>query len=258
MNRFLLILLSLSILTACQVDEKQPAAGNVQTDSTANRLYNAVMWQRISTEYRALCYQTYQQAGNVLIAAQPGKVTGKRKVESTGKPQAVIVDVDETILDNSAYEYQLLKTNTKYESGSWKAWVLEAAAPAVPGALEFCKLAESLDVHIIYLSNRKQDEVNATLKNLQELGFPYADSLHTYFKEDSSDKEARRLKVVEKYEVRMLIGDNMGDFAADFQDRSKENGFPAVDSLKNLFGVRYFILPNPMYGNWEDLLKAKY
>lgn len=257
MRKYWLILFVFSILASCQLDDKQPAAANVQTDSTANRLYNAVMWQRISSEYRALCYQTYGQAANALLAGKSDKhvVTNKDK---TTRPQAVVVDVDETILDNSLYEYNLLTTNTSYESSTWKAWVLRAEAPAVPGALEFCKLAESLGVHIIYLSNRKLDEVEATLKNLQQLGFPYADSLHVFFKEDTSDKEARRLKVAEKYDIQMLIGDNMGDFAADFQDRSIGNGFPAVDSLKNLFGARYFILPNPMYGNWEDQLKSKH
>ncbi|MCF8294448.1 MAG: 5'-nucleotidase, lipoprotein e(P4) family [Bacteroidales bacterium] len=244
MKNYLLFILTVSLFASCNLSKKPENAAFVQEEPSGNDLYLAVMWQKYSAEYRALCYQSYQQAGQLI---QLNSIQDK-----TLLTPAVIVDVDETILDNSPYELNLIRTNIRYTAESWKAWVDSAAAGAVPGALEFCLKAQELGIHILYVSNRKINETEATLKNLIALGFPYATADHLYFKEESSSKESRRAVIRNSYQVLLLIGDNLGDFSDVFQDRSQHFGFHQVDSLRQQFGTHFIILPNPMYGNWED------
>lgn len=249
MRNIFISFLIFSAFIACQPTTDSTVQSTEPLDSSQNRLFNAVMWQEYSAEYRALCYQTYQLASEVLRE----KVNYSQKE----KPMAVIVDVDETILNNSAYEIMLIKEGKTYESATWREWVDRAEAGPVPGSLDFCQLAESLGVHILYVSNRKLEEQEQTLKNLQHLSFPYAQADHLYFKDQSSSKESRRSLIEQSYEVLMLFGDNLGDFSDDFQDRNENFGFNKVDQHKNKFGRDYFVLPNPMYGTWEEFLKAK-
>jgi 5'-nucleotidase (lipoprotein e(P4) family) len=249
MRKLFIILLIFSGLISCHPIQDQPGVSTIEKDSSANRLFNAVMWQEYSAEYRAICYQTYQAAGRVLIE--------KTTTASKEKPLAVIVDVDETILNNSAYELELIRQGKTYESATWRAWVDQATAGQVPGSLEFCRLADSLGVHIIYVSNRKLDEQEQTLRNLQAHGYPWARTDHLFFKDVTSSKEERRARVGSEYEVLMFIGDNLGDFSELFQDRSENYGFDAVDQFKRSFGRDYFVLPNPMYGTWEEFLGPK-
>ncbi len=250
MKNYLLFILTVSLLASCNVSTKPESTAVIQAEPAGNDLYLAVMWQKYSSEYRALCYQSYQHAGQLI---QINPIQGK-----TLLTPAVIVDVDETILDNSGYELNLIRTNTRYTSESWKAWVDSAAAGAVPGALEFCLKAQELGIHILYVSNRKINESEATLQNLSALEFPYATADHLYFKEESSSKESRRAVIRQSYQVLLLIGDNLGDFSDVFQDRNRDFGFHQVDSLRQEFGTHFIILPNPMYGTWEEALPSKF
>jgi 5'-nucleotidase (lipoprotein e(P4) family) len=50
----------------------------------------------------------------------------------------------------------------------------------------------------------------------------------------------------------MLVGDNLNDLAQVFERKSIADRFAAVDQLKNEFGKRFIVLPNPMYGEWEN------
>lgn len=249
MRNFFISLLIFNAFIACQSTGDSTVQSTEPLDSSQNRLFNAVMWQEYSAEYRALCYQTYQLAGDVL----------KEKVSHSlkEKPMAVIVDVDETILNNSAYEIMLINEGKTYESATWREWVDRAEAGPVPGSLDFCRLAESLGVHILYVSNRKLDEQEQTLKNLQRLNYPFAQADHLYFKDKTSSKEERRALIQQSYEVLMFMGDNLGDFSDLFQDRKENFGFNLVDEHKMQFGRDFFVLPNPMYGTWEEFLGPK-
>jgi len=208
----------------------------------SDQLLYSTLWFQRAAERRALSYQAFNIAklrlNNMLM-----------EIDS-GKHPAIVVDIDETMLDNSSYEAKLIETKSNYTPATWKEWVNRAEAIAIPGALEFCNYAHSNNVNIYYISNRKVDDVEATIKNMIQLGFPDAIKSHLLFKSEKSCKKARRAKVEENNQILLLIGDNLGDFSEIFADRSINYGFDTVDGYKNEFGNRFIILPNPMYGDW--------
>ena len=97
--------------------------------------------------------------------------------------------------------------------------------------------------------------MDATIKHLVKHNFPFADKEHVFLKSDTSSKKSRREKVADKYEIALLVGDNLGDFSEIFDNRSDRMGKGLVDQYKNEFGKHFIILPNPIYGSWT---KATY
>lgn len=211
-----------------------------QKDYTA-----AVAWQQHSGEYRALSFQAYNFA----------KLSLNERLKETapGKANCVIVDIDETLLDNSPFSAMQVQKGVAYNPKDWSAWTSLAAADTVPGALSFLKYAASMQVETFYISNRIKPDYQATLLNLQRLGFPYADAEHLMLAEGTSNKEDRRKKVMEQHNVLLLCGDNLSDFSNVFY-REGKNTREEVDAAKAEFGTRFIVLPNPMYGDWEKLL----
>jgi len=210
--------------------------------STQENLANATVWFQRSPEMRALYYQGYNIAK--LRLAEFNK-------QKTSKPKAVVVDIDETMIDNSPFEAQQIFDSKGYSPESWKKWSLLAKAKAVPGAVEFTHFCDSLGVTVIYISNRKVDELDATIKNLDSLGFSYAKKEYMLFKQDASSKKARRDQVSQKYEIVMLIGDNLNDLSEVFENRGVDWGVSVTEQNRKEFGNRFIVLPNPMYGEWE-------
>jgi 5'-nucleotidase (lipoprotein e(P4) family) len=226
-----------------------PAQTNPNEELSANEhLILATDWFQKSAEMRACYYQAYQLAKlkvNEHVAAHTGT-----------KPMAVIFDIDETLLDNSPYEVHLIKTGTHYTRENWKEWTQKAQAKALPGALDFTKYAQSKGVEVFYISNRKIDEMESTLSNLRTEHFPNADSLHLLLRalDQSGDKSSRRNQLLQTYDVLLYVGDNLTDFSEEFAKRGTDLGFGLVDSLYTLFGDKFIILPNPMYGEWENAI----
>lgn len=215
-------------------------------DSSATKGFRdyttAVLWQQHSGEYRALAFQAYNFA-KLSLPARIAEVTNTKK-------NCVVVDVDETVLDNSPFQGYEIRNNKIYDQKDWLNWTSKGIADSVPGALGFLKYAAAKQVETFYISNRGTAEMASTLKNLQDLGFPFADQAHLLFKTDTSDKEPRRQTVLEKYNILMLCGDNLSDFSNVFY-REGRNTIEQVNLLKEVFGTRFVVLPNPMYGDWE-------
>jgi 5'-nucleotidase (lipoprotein e(P4) family) len=130
---------------------------------------------------------------------------------------------------------------------------MEAAeATAMPGAKEFLNYAAAKGVEVFYVTNRKMVGYDGTRKNLSELGFPNVDEKHLLLRTDSSDKQARRDTVTNDYEVALFLGDNLNDFTSDFRKKSVEERFIETDKIKDQWGTRFVVLPNPTYGEWES------
>ena len=124
---------------------------------------------------------------------------------------AVVVDIDETILNNSPYEAKAMLDGKAYESESWYEWCNMAVAEPVPGALEFLKFADSLGFHVFYITNRKEEFVDeGTQENVRIMGFPQTSDDHFLLRTDERSKEKRRQSVSENYEIVLLAGDNLG------------------------------------------------
>jgi 5'-nucleotidase (lipoprotein e(P4) family) len=205
----------------------------------------STLWFQTAGEAKALYYQSY----NIGKLRLDEILAGKSKQGSL-KP-AVVLDIDETILDNSPR----IVRNIKNEQGpplSWKSWVNRAQAKALPGALDFLKYAQSKGVEIFYISNRDDITKAATIQNLQQVGAPMADAEHVLLqKPNEIGKESRRMQVTKTHDIVLLFGDNLGDFSG-FDRLSPAERVKAVDKRREEFGRKLIVFPNPMYGDWED------
>ncbi|MDB4443788.1 5'-nucleotidase, lipoprotein e(P4) family [bacterium] len=207
------------------------------------QLVMATLWMQTSADFRALCYQTFTLAKMNLDAFLSS--------HSGGKPVAVIVDADETVIDNSAYEAFLIGKDFGYSSKTWTPWMAAAQATAIPGAGEFLDYAKGKGVEIFYVTNRKMVGYEGTEKNLKDLGFPYVDKKHLLLRTKSSDKQARRDIVAKDYAIAFLMGDNLNDFLSVFAKKSVDERFAEVDKVKTEWGRKFIVIPNPTYGEWE-------
>jgi len=197
-------------------------------------LVNPTLWMQSAAEYRASATQTYAAARRALDAALE---------ESSSLPPAIILDLDETALDNSRFAARMIAKGAPFSFGSeWSAWVSESASGAIPGAQEFLVYAQSRGVTPFYITNRTSDMEAATRANLEKLGFPLAEnSLLLREVNGTTDKSARRNDVASRYRVLLLLGDDINDF----KPRA------TLDETTAPWGTRWFILPNAIYGSWR-------
>ncbi|SRR5258706_1475906 len=205
-----------------------------------------VLWQQQAAEYRALCYQAFNIAALRINEIAKNK-SGKQNL-------AIITDLDETILDNSYSEAQLIIDGKEHTAHTWDDWTSRSAATAVPGAVEFLKTAKQKGMTIFYISNRDTGIVESTLANLKKLQLPDADTAHMLFLSNTSSKEIRRQTVMSKYNVIMLLGDNLNDFMQIFERKNISDRFAATDKVKDEWGKKFIVLPNPTYGEWENTI----
>lgn len=203
---------------------------------------NAILWQQ-SAEAKALYYQTFNLARWQL--EQTLKTYNKNKLP------AIVMDIDETLLDNSPYAARMIANQQFYPKG-WLEWINEAKAKPLPGALEFLNYANSQNVTIFYITNRKTDKKEATIKNLQKYGFPQLKASHLLFKTTDESKEHRRLRISATYEIIMLIGDKLTDLSTVFDQASLLKRNKEVKKMRDAFGQKFILLPNPMYGDWLE------
>lgn len=241
------------------------AAKNTPAPSTADDNLNAVLWVQRSTEYQANTISLYRAAADHLDAAlaEPhwdALVPEERAL--SGKldalPPAVIMDIDETVLDNSPYQARLIAGGEEYDEVTWAAWVAEKKAKPVPGVLDFAKAADAKGVTILYLSNRAQHLQEATLANLRAEGLPVKDDsvflgLGTHVEgceQNGSEKICRRRLAGQKYRVLMQFGDQLGDFVEVIANTAEARD-GLMETYGDWFGERWWMLANPTYGSWE-------
>lgn len=276
MQRVLPVIATLSCalaLSACQhagsVRHAAPAAAGVgpSTAIHADDNLNAVVWMQASVEFRATALQTYRAAitrlDDALVDPQwDALVPAERANPVTGLKPAVILDIDETVLDNSPYQARLIHNGLQYDTATWAAWVAEQQAKPVPGVLEFARAANARGVTMIYLSNRTQDQRDASLANLRAVGLPVADESVYLGKglkvagceqADSGDKHCRRELVGRSYRVLMQFGDQLGDFVQPEPDSASARQ-ALFERHGGWFGERWWMLSNPSYGDWQPAL----
>ncbi len=223
----------------------QQQAPTAKKEANNDALLMATLYVQRAAEYKALCYQAYNLA-QFKLDEKISKYIGNKQL-------AVIVDIDETVLDNSPFSAKSIIENTDYPK-YWDEWCNLAKAPSIPGSVEFLKYAESRGVETFYVSNRKIHLTPATLKNLQDNGFPFADSSHLFLRSKSSDKEIRRDFIREDHDLLLYFGDALGDFLPAFDEPSTEVRNALAKEVQNSFGEDYIVLPNPTYGTWMNSL----
>ena len=202
-----------------------------------------IKYVRDSEEYATLVRQVYRAAGAAVARSTASLSRGT---------WAVVLDVDETALDNSAYQLERAAYRLPFDSASWGAWVLRAAAQAIPGAPEFVGRVRGLGGRVVWITNRSDAERDATRANLKSVGLWNDDDL-LCTKSSSSDKAPRRAELASgtgrcawpgrPMPAVAYLGDQLGDFPAA--------GEPLPDAGSDeAFGRQFFLLPNPMYGPW--------
>jgi 5'-nucleotidase (lipoprotein e(P4) family) len=212
-----------------------------------------LLWMRTSAEYRALCYQAYNTALSSLDKAM-------KETPSRHKPFAIILDCDETVLDNT----RAMGTYASRGKGYWDGWwwhdrVHEGKSAAMPGALDFLKQVSARGVEIFYVSNRyKPDNLDVTIDNLKTLGFPSADRNHVLLFTKNSDKMPRFAKIEKSHQVLLYLGDNAGDFPLGIKGKSLAERQHIIDTSAKDFGTRFIVLPNPAYGSWVSAMDPHY
>ena len=245
--------------------ETAPRAA-VAPGPAANDNLNAVAWVQTALEYRLIAGQTWRAALTQLdrALATPdwdALVPDERANPATGLPPAVIVDIDETVLDNSPYQARLVRDGLAYDEVTWDAWVREGKARPVPGAVEFAKAAAQRGVTVYYVSNRAAHLQAPTLANLRAAGFPVASDdqfLGLGFIVDGcesqgSEKGCRRQHVGRTHRVVMQFGDQIGDMATILAN-TPAGRREALAPYLGWVGERWFVIPNPSYGSWEGAL----
>ncbi|WP_194758310.1 5'-nucleotidase, lipoprotein e(P4) family [Priestia megaterium] len=243
--------MSLSLMSfSVSAQQSTNSNPNLQEQNTMS-----VLWFQTSGEAKALFHQGYN------IGKMRLDEIIKKKPKNNSKKIAVVLDLDETVLDNSPYQAWSVVTGKAYGSSSWTEWVNKAEAKALPGAIDFLSYANSKGVDIYYISNRKEkEEEPATIKNLQRIGAPQADPEHVLLikeedkgKKDEKVKDKRRQQVARTHRIALFFGDNLTDFSG-FDNLSVAERNQAVNKRKDEFGKKLIVFPNPMYGNWEDAL----
>lgn len=225
-------------------------SGNVETAKSAktgtselvNQDVMSVLWYQHAAETRALYYQAFNMARS--------RLNDILKQDTAQKKLAVIVDIDETVLNNSPYEAMTIKDDAGYPKG-WDEWLSAAEAMATPGAVSFLNFASNHGVDVYYISNRSYKLEDATIRNLKMKGFPQVNPGHVLLEKETSDKTKRRQFVAKTHDIALLCGDNLGDFAQFYQGLTSGRRNKLVDRTKSEFGKRFIVLPNPMYGEWE-------
>ena len=205
----------------------------------------AQVWTQNSAEYRALCFQAFNTA-KINIDSY---LSSEKKYN---RPLAIITDVDETVLDNSPYDGRLILEDVSYDRESWVEWGNLEIAEAIPGSLEFLSYAYEKGIQVFYVSNRYSEQLESTVNNLKRLGFPNVSESTVLLRSDSRSKSERRNSISDGHEVIMLIGDNLSDFNDEFEVKISEERINYTNQMKDNFGTKLIVLPNPNYGDWES------
>ena len=222
------------------------------------RIYRANLWMQTSAEYRAICLQTFRIALNqVQKTVQNASRQEGQPVGDDGKWMAVVTDLDETILDNSRFRSEIAIRGLRSSPQLWTQWVVNNFKDVefIPGAKAFIDEIEKLGVVVVYLSNRPDSERDSTIKTLAYLGIhtePLAEASERrlLLQGNVPDKESRRQLVAEKFHVVAYLGDNLGDFPGN-SGSEIESRYQKVQQHEELLGTQWFVLPNPVYGDWE-------
>lgn len=236
-------LTALCIFTAVNVSAKGEA---FTTKNLNDEAILALSWMQTAAEYKALTHQAFNIAK---LRWDMDKGGGKR---------AVVVDLDETIMDNSPFNAGLIGKDYGYGNTVWKEWCDAQSATAIPGSLDFLNHVVATGGEVFYVSNRKaqpeknMDLTEVTMNNLKALGFPQIDEDHMLLRTDTSKKKPRRDQILAKgHRIILLLGDNLNDFSDFFSADTLAERAEAVEQHKEKFGDTFIILPNPIYGDWE-------
>jgi len=217
---------------------------------------NSVLWTQTAVEYRMSASQAFRLAASQLPAALADRNWTAMPEQSAQSgyqalPPAVIMDVDETLLDNSPFQARMIAQGLEFDARQWREWVTEAQAQAIPGARAFIQYLKNNGIQPYYVTNREQQA--ATLANIRSHLDPAASAEQVMVRNEqpdwSSDKTSRRLAVAAGHRVLLLLGDDYNDFIKlDYSSHQQRNA--QAEQHREYWGRQWIVLPNPQYGHW--------
>ena len=221
----------------------------------------AVLFKRTSAEYKANTFQIYNSAKNNIDKALADKSWTALKnqlKDYQNLPPAIILDIDETVLDNSEHQVRSIKNGTNYPIG-WKERVSEESAGALPGVKEFLSYANTKGIKIFYVTNRTHDLEEYTRNNIKSLGLPFDNDMDVLLMKNEkgwgSDKTSRRDLIRKDFRVIQIFGDQLDDFIPLTESAKSMNERKIlIDKYADMWGEKWYMLINPMYGEWEEAL----
>jgi len=248
-----------SLIVAAALASIAPSPAGAADAAPQNDLLNAELWMQTAIEYRANCLTVYALARTRLDEALADKdwTATAQSGNYRDLPPAVILDLDETAIDNSPYEAGLAVSGRDFDPKTWDAWTRAEQAKAIPGAVEFTTYAAAKGVKVFYVSNRNADQKEATRRNMQALGFPMGGNVDTFLMQKdrpewaAGAKGVRIAHVAKDYRVLLMFGDNISDFGDNYNGGMAERG-QSFEALKAHFGHDWMMLANPVYGAWES------
>ena len=230
--------------------------------SGAHHGLDATLWMQTSAEFQATTWQTFQIASlrleQALSDPQWTAALEQDPAKMAGLPPAIIVDVDETILDNSPFQARLITEGLTYGPATWDSWVRQSEAAALKGAREFLDHADSLGVTIFYVTNRGAPHEPATRRNLEREQMPIDSSRDVVLMKGEngweSDKTTRRQVIAESHRILLLLGDDLNDFVSVAKTPTPELRRELAEQHQAMWGTKWFLFANPTYGSWEKSL----
>lgn len=250
---------SLPSLAFCSFALAFSGAAHAQEAPVHDNL-NAALWLQNSPEFKANAMQSYALARIRLDEALANKEWTAAPAEQTGNYQelqpAIVVDVDETALDNSRYQSWTVIANQTFSQETWAKFVHAQISEPVPGAVDFLKYADSKGVKIFYVSNRTADLEDPSRKNMERFGFPLGGNVDTFLfaKEQAewgSAKGTRRAHIAKDYRILLNLGDNLGDFTDAYKGNEAER-LKVLQDNNQRWGREWIMIANPAYGSWES------
>jgi 5'-nucleotidase (lipoprotein e(P4) family) len=236
------------------------SAGAVRAQEPApSDMLLATLWTQRAIEYKGNALTVFALARIRLDEAMADKSWTAAPVEQKGDyqnlPSALILDIDETLLDNSLYQVWMMKNNQTFSTKTWNQFCAAQVSTAIPGALEFTKYADSKGVKVFYITNRAAETEKDTRENMQKLGFPMGGNVDAFLMQNEKPewggaKSTRRAVVTKDYRVLLNIGDNFGDF--DDRYRSSEaDRAKAFEADMPYWGKQWLVIANPTYGSFD-------
>lgn len=271
--RWFCVITILALVSGCAMDPARPTTAPILVNASVSASSaNALHWFRDSSEYQASARTIYGAAQRQVESA----AFTNQCSNPPAKRWAIVMDADETLLDNSLYQVEALLRGAQYNSTDWNEWIYRGAETVIPGAQEFVAAVAQKCGVIVVVTNRKEqknttlvhDECALTVDRLKALfgtstSSPFATVLckSTDANGKSDDDKNARFKAIAAgnlpgvgaVDVRMYVGDSI----TDFPDLQACNTAAVLSASPTKFGTEYFQLPNPMYGRWTGCAARK-
>lgn len=234
-------------------------AARAQETTPQSDLLLATLWTQRSVEFKGNALAIYALARYRLDEALTDKqwtaAPAEQKGDYANLPPAVVLDVDETVLDNSRYQVWMMKNNQSFSTKTWDPFCAAQISTAIPGAVEFTKYAESRRVKVFYVTNRGASTEKDTRENMEKLGFPMGGDIDTFLMQNErpdwgSAKGTRRTAIARDYRILLNFGDNFGDFDDRYRG-SEADRLKAFEENRARWGREWLVVANPTYGSFD-------